>query len=61
MEFVARHGSCDTWFTAGTAFQNKNNIPTVRRGGSMLVWGCFADSGPRLLAMIDGTMNSSLY
>lgn len=43
-----------------TAFQNKN-IPAVRHGGgSVLVWGCFAVSGPGRLAMINETMNSAL-
>ncbi len=27
----------------------------------MMVWGCFAASGPGRLAIIDGTMNSALY
>lgn len=37
-------------------------IPTVTRGGgSMVVWGCFAASGPEPLNIIDGTMNSALY
>ncbi len=26
-----------------------------------MVWGCFAASGPRRLAIIDGTMNCALY
>ncbi len=37
-------------------------IPTVKHGGgSVMVWGCFAASGPEWLAIIDGTMNSALY
>ncbi len=37
-------------------------IPTVKHGGgSVMVWGCFAASGPGRLAIIDGTMNSVLY
>ncbi len=39
----------------------KNIIPTVKHGGSVMVWGCFAASGPGWLAIIDGTMNSALY
>ncbi len=35
---------------------------TVKHGGgSVMVWGCFAASGPGWLAIIDGTMNSALY
>ncbi len=34
-----------------TAFQKKNIIPTVKYGGgSVMVWGCFAASGPNLFA-----------
>uniref|UniRef100_A0A8C4SE42 Uncharacterized protein n=1 Tax=Erpetoichthys calabaricus TaxID=27687 RepID=A0A8C4SE42_ERPCA len=44
------------------AFQKKNIIPTVKYGGgSVMVWGCFAASGPGRLAVIDGTMNSTVY
>ncbi|KAG2456946.1 TCB1 transposase, partial [Polypterus senegalus] len=40
----------------------KNIIPTVKYGdGSVMVWGCFAASGPGRLAVIDGTMNSTVY
>ncbi|KAF7660289.1 hypothetical protein LDENG_00283730 [Lucifuga dentata] len=30
-------------------------------GGNMMVWGCFAASGPERLAIIEGNMNSALY
>ncbi|KAI3361985.1 hypothetical protein L3Q82_012335 [Scortum barcoo] len=44
------------------AFQKKNIIPTVKYGGgSVVVWGCFAASGPGRLAVINGTMNSAVY
>ena len=36
--------------------------PMVKHGGgSVMVWGCFAASGPGRLASIEGTMNSALY
>ncbi|KAK3571282.1 hypothetical protein QTP86_005922 [Hemibagrus guttatus] len=45
-----------------TAFQKKNIIPTVKYGGgSVMVWGCFAASGPGRLAVINGKMNSAVY
>ncbi|KAK3551569.1 hypothetical protein QTP70_019797 [Hemibagrus guttatus] len=50
------------WRKSNTAFQKKNIIPTVKYGGgSVMVWGCFADSGPGRLAVINGTMNSAVY
>lgn len=39
---------------ANTAFCNKNKISTVKHGGgNMMLWGCFATSGPGLLAKTD--------
>uniref|UniRef100_A0AAR2K1L6 Paired domain-containing protein n=1 Tax=Pygocentrus nattereri TaxID=42514 RepID=A0AAR2K1L6_PYGNA len=50
------------WRKRNTAFQKKNIIPTVKYGGgSVMVWGCFAASGPGRLAVINGTMNSAVY
>ncbi|KAK3538860.1 hypothetical protein QTP86_018780, partial [Hemibagrus guttatus] len=42
--------------------KKKTIIPTVKYGGgSVMVWGCFAASGPGRLAVINGTMNSAVY
>ncbi|KAK3529891.1 hypothetical protein QTP86_007214 [Hemibagrus guttatus] len=42
--------------------KKKNVIPTVKYGGgSVMVWGCFAASGPGRLAVMYGTMNSAVY
>ncbi len=50
------------WHKTNTAFHINNIIPTVKHGGgSVMVWGCFAASGPGWLAIIDGTINSALY
>ncbi|KAK3534889.1 hypothetical protein QTP70_001921 [Hemibagrus guttatus] len=51
------------WCKSNGAFQKKNIIPTVKYGGggSVMVWGCFAASGPGRLAVINGTMNSAVY
>ncbi|KAK3513152.1 hypothetical protein QTP70_007486 [Hemibagrus guttatus] len=48
---------------ASLASVKKNNItPTVKYGGgSVMVWGCSAASGPGRLAVINGTMNSAVY
>ncbi|KAK1789439.1 hypothetical protein P4O66_015367 [Electrophorus voltai] len=45
-----------------TAFQKRNIIPRVKYGGgSVMVWGCFAASGPGRVAVVNGTMNSAVY
>uniref|UniRef100_A0A8C5LZM2 Tc1-like transposase DDE domain-containing protein n=1 Tax=Leptobrachium leishanense TaxID=445787 RepID=A0A8C5LZM2_9ANUR len=47
------------WRKKGTAHQHQNFIPTVKHGGgSIMVWGCFAASGPGRIVVIDGKMNS---
>ncbi|KAF7640539.1 hypothetical protein LDENG_00040270, partial [Lucifuga dentata] len=59
VDVFGRCASCYIWCKTNTAFQKKNIILTVKHGGgSVMVWGCFASSGP---GRIDGTMNSALY
>lgn len=62
---VELYGRCVSqyiWRKSHTAFQKKNIIPTVKYGdGSVMVWGCFAASGPGRLAVINGAMNSAVY
>jgi hypothetical protein len=49
------------WRKKGTAHQHQN-LPTVKYGGgSIMVWDCFAASGPGQLVIIDGKMNSQVY
>ncbi|KAG2456859.1 TCB1 transposase, partial [Polypterus senegalus] len=56
------HSTRYVWRKENTAFENKNLIPSVKHGGgSIMVWTCFAASGPGRLAFIDGNMNSELY
>ncbi len=62
VELFGRCVSHYIWSKTNTGFHQKNIIPTVKHGGgSVMVWGCFADSGSGRLAIIDGTMNSALY
>ncbi|KAK3527102.1 hypothetical protein QTP86_010826 [Hemibagrus guttatus] len=61
-ELFGRSVSHYVWRKSNTAFQKKNIIPTVKYGGgSVMVWGCFAASGPGRLAVINRTMNSAVY
>lgn len=51
-----------TWCKTKTAFHKENIILTLKHGGgSVMLWGCFAGSGPGRLAIIDKTKNSVLY
>uniref|UniRef100_A0A8C6KDX3 Transposase Tc1-like domain-containing protein n=1 Tax=Nothobranchius furzeri TaxID=105023 RepID=A0A8C6KDX3_NOTFU len=62
VELFGRQMSRYIWRRSNTAFQTKNIIPTVKYGGgSVMVWGCFAASGTGRLAVINGTMNSTVY
>ncbi len=47
VELFGRCVSRYIWHKTNTAFHKKNIIPTVKHdGGSVMVWGCFAASGP---------------
>uniref|UniRef100_A0A8C1HQW0 Transposase n=1 Tax=Cyprinus carpio carpio TaxID=630221 RepID=A0A8C1HQW0_CYPCA len=62
VELFGRCVSHYVWRKSNTTFQKKNIIPAVKYGGgSVMVWGCFAASGPGRLAVINGTMNSAVY
>uniref|UniRef100_A0A8C4SI19 Tc1-like transposase DDE domain-containing protein n=1 Tax=Erpetoichthys calabaricus TaxID=27687 RepID=A0A8C4SI19_ERPCA len=57
IELFGVNARCHVWRKPGT-------IPTLKHGGGsiiVMVWGCFAASGPGRLAVIDGTMNSTVY
>ena len=62
IELFGRNENRYVWRTEGSAFQEQNIIPTVKHGGgSIMVWGCFAASGPGQLANVEGIMNSKKY
>uniref|UniRef100_A0AAZ3SHC0 Transposase Tc1-like domain-containing protein n=1 Tax=Oncorhynchus tshawytscha TaxID=74940 RepID=A0AAZ3SHC0_ONCTS len=58
VELFGRNTQHYVWRKKGTANQHKNLIPIVKYGGgSTMVCGCFAASGPGQLAIINGKMN----
>ncbi len=62
VELFGRCVSHYIWRKSNTAFQKKHIIPTVKYGGgSVMVWGCFAASGPGRLAVINRNMNYAVY
>lgn len=43
------------WRRKATAYRHENIIPTVKDGGgNLMIWACFAASGPGQLAIIEG-------
>ena len=49
------------WRKGNTAFHRKNITPKAKHdGGSVMLWGCFAVSGPAQVAMIEETMKENV-
>lgn len=47
VELFGKNTQHYVWRKKGTAYQHENIIPTVYYGGgSIMIWGCFAASGP---------------
>ena len=50
-----------TFGTNQTAHNSKNTVPTVKHGGSIMLWGCFSSAGTGALVKIDGKMDGAKY
>ncbi len=53
--------STRTWRPKNTRYEEKNIVPTVKYGGSVMVWGCMARNGVGKLVFIDGIMDRLSY
>uniref|UniRef100_A0AAQ4RBZ2 Tc1-like transposase DDE domain-containing protein n=1 Tax=Gasterosteus aculeatus aculeatus TaxID=481459 RepID=A0AAQ4RBZ2_GASAC len=49
------------WRKPGTAHHLANTIPTVKHGGSIMLWGCFSAGGTGRPVRIEGKMNAAMY
>ncbi|CAI9586109.1 unnamed protein product, partial [Staurois parvus] len=49
------------WRRKGEEYKEKCMVPTVKRGGSVLLWGYMSTAGVGELHFIDVIMNSQMY
>ena len=62
VEMFGHNAQQHVWRKPNTAYQHKHLIPTVMHGGGgLMIWACFTATGPEHLAVIESTMNSSVY
>ena len=62
MELFGHEHHCHVLQQKRDSYKEKHLIPTVKYGGGLLmIWGCFAASGPGALFKINRIMNSTTY
>lgn len=62
IELFGHNSNRYVWRKPNAAFDDKNLRPTIKHGGgSIMLWGCFAASGPGKLVRINGIMDSAAY
>ena len=62
VEISGHNAQQHIWRKPNTTYEHKHVILTVKHsGGGVIIWACFTAAGPRHLALIESTMNSSVY
>lgn len=61
--FTVQNHSGNNWVRRrpGEEYLPQCILPTIKHPTSVMVWGCFAASGPGRLHVIEGTMNAKKY
>uniref|UniRef100_A0A3Q4I3F8 Tc1-like transposase DDE domain-containing protein n=1 Tax=Neolamprologus brichardi TaxID=32507 RepID=A0A3Q4I3F8_NEOBR len=61
MELFGQNAKRYVWRKTNTAHHSEHTIPTVKYGGSIVLWGCFSSAGTGKLVRVDGKMNGAKY
>lgn len=58
---LSGHNDVSMFRVNGDAFKCKNTVPSVEHGGTIMLCGCFPDSGTRTLYKVDEIMMKMEY
>ncbi|KAL7826753.1 hypothetical protein AOLI_G00319620 [Acnodon oligacanthus] len=61
IELFGQKAKCYVWRRINTAHHSEHTIPTVKCGGSIMLWGCFSSAGTGKLVRVDGKMDGAKY
>uniref|UniRef100_W5NN98 Tc1-like transposase DDE domain-containing protein n=1 Tax=Lepisosteus oculatus TaxID=7918 RepID=W5NN98_LEPOC len=61
IELFGHNAKRYVWRKSNTAHHPQHTIPTVKRGGSIMVWACFSSAGTGKMVKIEGKMDAAKY